>query len=159
MRTIYIIVVLILFSACKKEEEKSYYNLDTNVTFYVANAAGDDLLDPNNPDSYKANEIHVYNIINNEEVEVFTFNEMTSSFVLKKNEITGRYFFSTGFYYKSKDIFLIKWNDNITDTIRGQYREGDHFITYDKVWYNGELIYDNTIPGSHPANRDFTIIR
>lgn len=135
-----LITLLILFTiSCSEEKEiDCCVNIDLGANISLKNASGDDLLDPENPNSFNETNIKTYYLIDGVEKRV------GADDVLFLNE-EGIYIFRTFVNYKGNDqypITYIDWNETNRDTIKSEIYRTDNQIRVTKIWLNGELMWD-----------------
>jgi len=136
-------------SSCNKDEEKELVSFYHSTSFEVSikNNAGEDLLDPNNPNSYNENEIKIFYLINGEMEEVYDalMDSPRNFFIFKsESEYKLRLFldYSTDF-----TTTYIKWNESEMDTIQAEIFKTEGLTAYSKAWYNNEIVCENARGG------------
>ena len=138
--------------------------MDEIFAFYVRDSAGNDLLDPSNPNGYNIDSIRVYYVLTDRTL----YKGQTSYHIFDNIKNPGDYQLM-----RSKDGYVlnfilytlhskksnherpkiyIEWNNDDRDTIKAKLivREGNPkdptdagycvFITWDTVWYNDKII-------------------
>ena len=147
MKAIITLLILTVFISCNKDDsnEKTTVFFDTSVEISAKNVNGEDLLNPNNPNAYKTENIKIYYLINGEKQEV-NDNKMDypRSFLVYQNGEDFRIrIFKNNSKIEGLPITYIKWNENETDTIQTEYdRTYSNEPRMQKVWFNGELKWD-----------------
>ncbi|AFL81536.1 hypothetical protein Aeqsu_2072 [Aequorivita sublithincola DSM 14238] len=139
MKAIFIILsVFFLISCSKNDDSQEQFVIDLGASFSIQNAAGDDLLDPNNPNAFKQSDIKTYHLINGE-VKLAGADDML---FLGNN---GLYVFGTFVNYEGNDEFpitYIDWSETDRDTIKSEIYRTENQIRAIKVWYNDTLMWD-----------------
>jgi hypothetical protein len=140
----YILSTLLLLGSCKEDITEGV-NLDTDLGISVFNREGMDLLDPQNPESYKEEEIKIYYLIDGVKVEQRDpMMDNPRSFSLDKNdEKTLLLLYPNYTASEEFPVTFIQWNEADTDTLKcGYARSGKSSVVLTKVWYNGKLMWD-----------------
>lgn len=146
-----VIAVALLLSCSKNDDSEEQFLVDLGVNISLESTTGDDLLDPENPNSYKKSEIKTYHLI--DEVE-----QRAGADDVLLQDPAGTYVFRTFVNYKGNDeypITYIDWSETDRDTIKSEIYRTINQIRVIKVWYNGELMWDVENGG----DASFTIIK
>lgn len=153
------------FSSCSNDDnndDNNFYNVNTGLAFKVTSSGGIDLLNPQNENAYLEENIKIYYLNENGQLdEVYNPNADSPrnfSIVSPEDSDVSFYLFNiglniqgetietgAGLYSLENAITYIKWNEIDTDTIRANFRAGDNFVLLSKAWYNEELIFDEEI--------------
>lgn len=149
-KIILILAVFALFACNKSNEMEEQYNLYAGLEFSVVNSQNEDLLDTTNANHLKASEIKLFYQIDGEIVEVFDADmQFPRGFMIFKHENEYRIGVSLNHTESSdKPVTYIQWNENDTDTIEVVYNRTPNSVVQNKIWLNGELVWelgDNTI--------------
>ena len=147
MKTIAALIFLTLFSSCTKsidDEPQQQANLAVGIDIGIRNANGEDLLNPSNPNSYKADNIKLYYLINGKKIEINDPKMATPrNFIIYEKD--GEYRIGVTQNYsetESLPITYIEWNPNETDTLQAEVYRNGGLIRSIKTWFNGELMWD-----------------
>ena len=139
MKTITIILFFIVVLGCsKKDDSQDQFVIDRGVNISILNAAGADLLDPNNPDAFKKENIRTYHLINGE-VKVAGADDILFQ------ESNDLYVFRTFVNSEGNDEFpitYIDWSATDRDTIKSEIYRTKNSIRAIKVWLNDDLMWD-----------------
>lgn len=152
MKQILFVLFIVIAVSCNKDDDDcgcTIISLDTNIS--LKNAAGEDLLDPNNPNSYKESQIKTYYLIDGEEKIADT-----EEFIFE--DIDGIYRLRVFVNSKGNDEFpitYIDWNETDRDTIKSEIYKTDNNTTAINIWYNDELKWG----AENLSAREFTIIK
>lgn len=160
MRTIITLIILAVFVSCSKnndDEPQNQYSINRGVEISLKDSNGEDLLDPNNPTGYKADEIKLYYLINGEKQEVFDPNMDNPRNSLIYNHDSE---YRIGISLNDTDsetlpITYVEWNEIETDTLQAEFFKTENTIQVIKTWFNGELKWD----GSNGQDNFFTIVK
>ena len=152
MKSILFAIILMFLVSCNKDDDNcgcTIISLDANIS--LKNAAGKDLLDPNNPDSYKKNNIKIYHLINGEQKPAGL-----DDIIFQDSDSIYRY--RTFVNYEGNDAFpitYIDWSETDRDTIISEIYKTENQTRAIKIWFNNELMWDVENGG----DREFTIIK
>ncbi|MBB6680266.1 hypothetical protein H4O20_02300 [Aequorivita sp. 609] len=160
MKAIVTLIVLTFLTACSKdnETEKVAVFFDTAVEISLKDHSGIDMLNPNNQNAYRADEIKIYYLVNGEKQEIFDPNmDYPRNFLIYQNENEYRIrIFQNSVETEELPITYVEWNENETDTLQAEYdRTYNNQPRVQKVWFNGELKWD----GQNGEKGFFTIIK
>lgn len=160
MRTIIALIILAVFVSCSKnndDEPQNQYSINRGVEISLKNSNGEDLLDPNNPNGYKAEEIKLYYLINGEKQEVFDPNmDNPRNFLIYNHDSEYRIGISLNDTDSdTRPITYVEWNEIETDTLQAAFFKNENTIQVIKTWFNGELKWD----GSNGQDNFFTIVK
>ena len=142
------ILFLTMISCQNTEDESSYDYIGAGVEFSLINDKGEDLLDPNNSNAIDTSTINVYYIKDGVKTRYYQ-SHLTYSrgFRVFKHENEYRIVIYTD-YSSDKDTTIVEWSENDVDTIEIQYRKTASTVLNDKIWLNGEFVWeigDNTV--------------
>lgn len=160
MKTIVTILILAIFTACNKDDKPSEIAvyLDTSIEISLKDVNGIDLLNPNNPDSYKAGNIKIFYLIDGEKQEVYDGNmAYPRNFLIYENANEYRIrIFQNSVISEELPITYVEWNENEIDTLQAEYyRPKPNEPRVQKVWFNGELKWD----GQNGEEGFFTVVK
>lgn len=140
-----LIILLIVLSSCNSDNNMQETNIEAGIEFYLLDSNGNDLLDPNNPNSIDLGILRVYEIINGEEVEINNPNlDGPRGFVLFEPEgIYDKYRLSLGLNTTeiTNPTTIVKWTTTDTDIFKSEYNRGDNFIICTKILLNDEVVW------------------
>ncbi len=140
------ILLLILLSACRRPC-CSIFDLDINIS--VKDSAGNDLLDPSFPGSFKKDSINIIYLVNGKRANLdylwkFNIYQDSSGYVLRifPYDINSEY-----------SVSYIDWNQSDEDTIKCEIERTSNITSVTKVWFDGQLKWQAG------TERYFTIIK
>jgi hypothetical protein len=154
----YLILLVFLLVSCNNNSEDMDV-METNIDLKLTDNSGKDLLNPIYTNSYNNNNISL--IYNENDVEQIYYCDNC-------DPQKGYYFYERDNYYvirlfpnykiqsdNSDPITFIQWNETERDTIQChiERNESGSSIVCTKVWYNGDLVWDNQ------GERYFTVIK
>jgi|TARA_B110000908_G_C10121767_1_gene387935 uncharacterized protein YcfL len=146
-----LLLVSVLIVSCNSNDDnnndESFYYLNRHIEFKVTSIDGVDLLNSNNSNAYTENNIKIFNLIDNEVVEVFNQEaENPIDFRIVSPEDSGneKYFIRVFINNSQLEnaITYIEWNDTDTDTIKSNSVANGNSLVLTQAWYNNELIID-----------------
>ncbi|NOU62083.1 hypothetical protein [Marinifilum caeruleilacunae] len=148
MKYILIISIAVILVSCSSGDEPSAF-VDVSIELSVLDIDGNDLLNPNNDDSFKESDIKLYYVINEEKREVYDPNMQypRNFFIFKEGAIYRIRLLLNNDKSDDKPITYIQWNDKDSDTISAEFYRTNNLTRKEKVWFNDKLIYefdDNT---------------
>jgi len=151
MKPFLLALLFLIFIGCDKDDDDccTIISLDANIS--VKNAGGEDLLDPNNPNSYKKENIKIYHLINGEQKRAGL-----DDIIYQDSDSVFRY--RTFVNHEGNAEFpvtYIDWDETDRDTLKSEIYRTDNQTRVIKIWYNGELKWD-VENGEAP---DFTIVK
>ena len=151
MKPILFVLIVLLAAGCNKDDDCgcTIYSLDANIS--LKNTTGDDLLDPNNPNSFKKENIRTYHLINGEQKRAGL-----DDIIYQDNDSIYRYRIFVN--YEGNDEFpitYIDWSETDRDTIKSEIYRSGNVTRAIKFWYNGELVWD----GNTGTAGEFTILK
>tara|TARA_B100000953_G_scaffold179977_1_gene148289 strand:- start:477 stop:959 length:483 start_codon:yes stop_codon:yes gene_type:complete len=147
-QSIFVIILFALFIfSCDDDDPENCCNVDIGFELEILDADNNDLLDPDFSDSYDHSEISYYKLDENDKkIELILENH----FVNPPSNESGRYFlYITGLGTRQFDgsyISYLKLSDKVTDTIKIITNENDNNLLNEKIWYNGDLIWEKSEP-------------
>lgn len=147
---IFLLLVSILIVSCNSDDNSNddpFYYLGRDVEFKVTSIDGIDLLNPYNANAFLENNIKIYNLIDNEIVEVYNPNaEYTRDFKIVSPENSGIEEYFIRVYINNPElentITYIEWNETDTDTIRTNSVSNGNSLVLTQAWYNDNLLID-----------------
>ena len=147
---IFLLLVSILIVSCNSDDnnnDDSFYYLGRDVEFKVTSIDGIDLLNPNNANAFLENNIKIYNLIDNEIVEVYNPNaQYARDFKIVSPENSGIEEYFIRVYINNPKlenaITYIEWNETDTDTIRTNSVSNGNSLVLTQAWYNDNLLID-----------------
>ena len=154
---ILIMIIAFLINSC--EEKECCVNIDVGISISVVDSIGNDLLNPENPNSFSFEGIRIYDLVDGEK-DLFYNGHLDSprNIALLDPRLDDKYrlgliFNLTTGEYNTR---FIQWDDNIEDEFKVQFYRNNGNTTILKVWLNQELVWDSDI---NSGIRDFTITR
>jgi hypothetical protein len=151
MKRFFGILLIILFStSCDsnpfKEEALEGYVLDASIDFSVVNSKSEDLLNPNNPNSYDQNKIKILFLLNGKLVPQYQGNlDSPNFFMIYQNE--DRYAIRVFLNHDKGEKFpetYIQWNENDKDIVKVEYSRTKNSTVKKNVWLNDQVITNPT---------------
>jgi len=156
MKSLFILlpIAFVLFSCHKKNDDKTI--IDTSIAISLKDNNGNDLLNPNNPNSYNTNTIKILYEIDGTQIEFYDSKlDYPKGYYIYKHENEYRIvIFPNDNDSQANPITYIKWNDIDTDTIKCKVDRKHNSEICTKVWYNGNLVWNN-----YDTERFFTITK
>jgi hypothetical protein len=172
MRKYFILSVLLVAGILCSCEPKQPSNVvfEILVAFKVQSASGVDLLNPANPEAINIDAIEIYHVMADSSVilEYESGLDARDGFSIISPSASASEFYlfdlallpignNVGYIPTLADdatrveqhTLYIKWNENDTDTVYATFKHNGSVHTYDKVWYNENLITQlarDTIP-------------
>ncbi len=163
MKKLILLSILVAMISCKKNNENRIFDeTPFDISYFDKN--GNDLLNPNNPNSYKETDINIYYLINGEKVKQYQKNlEYPKSFFIS-NEIRDNKYFMRLFpndrnlNENNRAITYINFGNNEEDKVECEFKtyKNSSSIQVVKIWYNDKLMWQYTDGGS---NRWIEIIK
>lgn len=151
-----ITALAVLSSACNKDSTEGFVH-SAELYLTVKNNEGKDLLDPNNPESFKEEDIHLLYIVDGKAQKVYDEN-MTIPKGFKIVKLDSEYsikLFLNSDPSEKNPITYIQWDDNSIDTLKAEYRRNGSVICT-KVWFNDEIRWDSSVENTI---RSFEIVK
>ncbi len=151
---IYSFIIALLFSSCddNENEEQVLVSIGSAFLMKIADNEGNDLLDPDNDNSFKIEDINNFYLIDGEKVRKFN-EEMTYPKGLQLF-YHGNYkrwvlLVSTNNYIDNdfKGISFLEFKNGSIDKIEVQYNDYKsnlNIINIQKIWYNDELVWNDS---------------
>lgn len=143
MRTLMMILTLFTFLGCSSDEGEEQYNFDIGFEFSVKDSEGNDLLNPENPNSFNQSKIKLFYLINGNSIEVYDRNkDYPRNFLIYKKENVYRIKIFVN-HSETEEIptTYIQWNEADTDTLSSEIFRTNSLVKIEKVWLNEELIW------------------
>ncbi|MBE9466761.1 MAG: hypothetical protein IMY72_00400 [Bacteroidetes bacterium] len=145
MKNLVLVISIFLLSACQKEESNQF-NLDTSFSMSVLDKNNNDLLNPNNNNSFKEENIKILYLIDGEKIEVNKpMLDYPKGFRIFEHENEYRIaIFPNNESILKFPITYIIWNSTERDTIKCEIQGTDKSEICKKIWYNGALTWDSS---------------
>lgn len=148
MKTLLLILSTIFLTCCVDNGEERF-NYEVEFELIVTDIDGNDLLNPENPNSFKNTEIKILYLINGKMEEVYDENKdyPRNFFIYQhENEYRIKVFLN---HSQTEEIpkTYIQWNETNTDVLGAKFISTNTFVKIDSVWLNEVLIWtasDNT---------------
>ena len=137
-----LILILTAIMSCKKDEEERMVGYYVDMGFYISikSNLGEDLLDPNNPNSYKSDDIKILYLRDGKMQEVFN-----SAMDFPRNFRIDEY--DDGYKMlvflddsETNTKTFVKWNATEIDEIEVEVVREDTYTGYTKTKFNGQSI-------------------
>lgn len=149
---IYHLLITITMLSCSSEDNnngESSYALSNNLDFKVKSDDGTDLLNPNNSNAYLEENIKIYYVKENGDIEEIYYSnlDLPRNFDIvspadsgEEEEYYMRVFLNS--YMLENATTYIEWNETDTDTIKANYNSGNGYMLLSKAWYNNVLVFN-----------------
>jgi len=143
MKTLVSILSLAILICCGSDDDSEQFNYDVGFEIGVKDIDGNDLLNPENPNAYKNDEIKIFYLINDEMIEVYDENmDYPRNFFIYRhaNSYRIRVFLNNS---ETEEIPMtyIQWNGTETDILKAKFNRTNTFVKINSVWLNEELIW------------------
>lgn len=151
MKPFLLMCIFLIAMSCKNDNEICCVVISLGADISLTNNAGDDLLNPESPNSFKKNSIKVYHLINGEE-------KRAGNDDLIYEDANGIFRYRTFVNYEGNDeypITYIDWSETDRGTIKSEISKNGSNIIAIKFWYNGELVWD----AENEHAPEFTVIK
>ncbi len=153
-RLLILLAGIFLFSCDKTDNPEAAAIVDTGIEFSLVNAQNVDLLNPESPNYIDEEGIKIFYVIDGKTKEFYDSDmDAPRNFLIFEHENTYRIrVFMNIADTADKTITYIQWNENDTDTIEATFRRFSNGITKEKIWLNGDAIWergDNTTDAYH----------
>jgi hypothetical protein len=147
---LFLIILLALSGACKLDSPNEVI-IDNIMDIYFINSLEEDLLDSAGSGRFYPDSIHVYNVIRGVKNEVDNRTDYPHNFFIYKNDFAGK---NALRLFIEVDTTILQLNKNSSDTITCVFDRSQTLFVIRKVWYNGDLKWDD-----YATNREFTILK
>jgi hypothetical protein len=147
---LFIFILVIIAGGCKLESPNEVI-IDNSVDISYINNMHEDLLDTAVNAGFKADSIHLYNVVNGVRNEVNNRADYPQNFFIYKNEDFNKFVLRV---FLEVDTTFLELNRNITDTIVCAFNKSTYSFIIKKVWYNGNLKWSD-----YATSREFTIMK
>lgn len=146
MRTILLILVISTLFSCNSRDNEEQMNLDVGVEFSIADINGNDLLNPENENSYNHEAIKLFYKTDGVYQEFYDVNlDLPRNINIYQHTDTYRAtIFLNHSASEEQPETLIQWNENNVDTIKCEIYRTSSVERIDKVWLNNQLVWDST---------------
>lgn len=154
MKALTLLLIMITFFSCKKDNEAVADDTAFDISYFDQN--GNDLLDTNTPNSYKASDINIYYLLDGIKVKQYQGNlACPKSFYISDEIRENKHFMVLFPNDKSLDennraITYINFGNNEEDKVECEFQtyENNSNIQVIKIWYNNKLKWQYTTGGS-----------
>ncbi|TRZ42479.1 hypothetical protein [Robertkochia solimangrovi] len=146
MKNIFILMLLALSSCSNSDENQDNFVLDTMIEFEVRDNQGNDMLDPENSNSYDESQIKLLYLNNGKYVEFYDSSlDHPKNFLIYKhaNNYRIRVFINNDIN-EDKPETIIQWSENEKDTIRVEIARTNRSELIKSIWMNEEYIWDES---------------
>lgn len=142
----YFLIFALLFS-CDEEEHISAVFINTGFGIVVKDEQGTDLLNPANENSYKADSIDIYWMINDIKTRKLEANlDNPEPFKIHFDPYKEIYFMTLILNHNidenNKAITYVKWNSKEEDKFECEFKLVENTYFKYKLWFNNSLIWD-----------------
>ncbi len=155
MKYLIFLLSAMIFSSCNSDDNDLVI-IDTAINISIKDINGNDLLNPNNSNSFNENEFKILYEINGEQIVVNDDNLSypRGFFVYQHdNEYRIRIFPNTN-QNVDYPITYIKWDELDIDTLKCEIERKESSTVCKKVWFNEELVWQ-----AYDTERFFEIIK
>lgn len=141
-----LVLALFLFSCDSESRNEEQMNLDVDVEFSIADTNGNDLLNPENENSYNHEAIKLFYKTDGVYQEFYDGNlDLPRNINIYQHTDTYRAtIFLNHSASEEQPETLIQWNENNADTIKCEIYRTSSVERIDKVWLNNQLVWDST---------------
>ncbi|MDX1279507.1 MULTISPECIES: hypothetical protein [Flavobacteriaceae] len=146
MKKLMILITVFTFYACSKNDDNNEQtSIDIRIDITIKDSDGVDLLNPENPNAYLEEDIYLKYLVNGEEQNVYYgHQDHPKNLFIFEHEGTYRIrVFPNTEASEEFPITYIYWSETDRDTIKCAYNRYGNSIVCDKVWFNGDLIWDS----------------
>jgi hypothetical protein len=129
--------------SCNSDNGQEQFSFDVGFELSVKDMDGNDLLNPENANSFKASEIKIFYLINGVMEEVYKADKdyPRNFFIYKhENEHRIRVFLNHSETEETPETY-IKWNETDTDVLGAKVNQTPFNVKIDNIWLNGNLIW------------------
>ncbi len=149
MKKFILLLSVIFLSSCRSGQNDCCTDYLLGFQMLVKNSEGEDLLNPNTPNSLNTDKIKLFYLKNGVKEEVYhpTADHPRNYFIFLDSN--GQYRIGVNVNYAKSEPFpitYIQWNENDMDTIISKLEYKDSGISIEKLWYNNELKIDFSNP-------------
>lgn len=146
MKSLVTILIIMILSSCNSDDRKEHFNLDVGIEFSITDSEGNDLLNPENSNSYNHSDIKLFYKKNGVYDEVFNKNlDHPRNIKIYKHIDNYRIRITLNHIIEeTQPETLIKWNENDSDTIKAEFNRTNSSTIIKKTWLNDSLIWDST---------------
>ena len=150
IRLLCLLISALAAGSCKLDSPHQVL-IDNKIDIYYSNSQHEDLLDSAVIGSFTTDSIHLYNVVMGVKMEVNNRADYPHNFFIYKNEELNKYVLRV---FLEVDTTFLELNRNITDTITCVFNKSEYNFIIRKVWYNGNLKWDD-----YATSREFTITK
>ncbi|HYG00850.1 MAG TPA: hypothetical protein VD927_00335 [Chryseosolibacter sp.] len=139
MKTSLLVLTLLILVCCSSDEDRDQFVEDIAFEFSVSGSDGNDLLDPENPNGFKAEEIKLFY----DDEEVYNPNlDHPRNFLIYKHEQKYRIrIFLNHDAQEETPVTTIKWNATDADQLRASFERTQSMVRVDRVLLNNSVIW------------------
>ncbi len=149
MKKFILLLSVIFLSSCRSGGDICCFNYSTSFDIIVKNSEGEDLLNPDTPNSLNTDKIKLFYLKNGVKEEVYYPNldaPRHYSINLYEDNWYKIHILPNGLQSELLPVTYIEWNENDTDTIMCKIEHLDNAVLLKKLWYNNELKIDFSNP-------------
>jgi len=146
MKAIILILTFITLFGCSSNDNQEQFNFDVGFEFSVTDNEGNDLLNPDNPNSFNESDIKLFYLINEETVEVYDNNlDYPRNFLIYQNSDSYRIRIFLN-YSETEELpeTYIQWSETDSDTIKSEINRSNTYVKIQKVWLNDNIIWNSS---------------
>ncbi len=149
MKKFILLLSVIFLSSCRSGGDICCFNYSTFFEIIVKNSEGEDLLNPDTPNSLNTDKIKLFYLKNGVKEEVYrpTADHPRNYLIFLDTDNQYRMrVFPNDLKSELLPVTYIEWNGNDTDTIMCKIEHSDNAVLLEKLWYNNELKIDFSNP-------------
>ena len=143
MKVLMSLLILCFLMNCTSDDTQERFNYDVRFDFSIKDGEGNDLLDPESPNSFDGSKIKLFYLISGELEEVYDGSlDNPRNFLIfqQGGDYNIRVFVN---HSETEEIpkTYVRWNETDTDTISCEIYRTNTLVKVEKVWLNDELIW------------------
>ena len=146
MKAIILILTFVTLFGCSSDDSQEQFNFDVGFEFSVTDNEGNDLLNPENPNSFNESDIKLFYLINGETVEFYDDNlDYPRNFLIYQNSDSYRIRVFLN-YSETEELpeTYIQWSKTDSDTIKSEINRSDTYVKIQKVLLNDNIIWNSS---------------
>lgn len=148
MKTLILIMAFTMFLGCDSEGGEEQFVYDVAFEFDIKDSEGNDMLNPENPNSFDESAIKLFYLIEGNVTEVYDGNmDYPRNFRIYEYPPASAYRIVIFLNHSETEEFpitYIKWNETDTDTISSEIYRTSSLVKIQKVWLNDEPIWNSS---------------
>ncbi|WP_347173947.1 hypothetical protein [Polaribacter uvawellassae] len=146
MKKLIILICVLAVVSCTNEEsdENNYVNFDTAVDFSIVNNIGENLLNPNHPNTIDISKIRIFYVVNGVKKLYYggTNLDHPNGFMIFGSNYKKIRIFQNPSVTESRPKTIIEWGQNNSDVLEAKYRIYQNTpILLEEFWLNGTSVW------------------